>query len=87
MAENKFYLLYNNKQQEKLLTTASSYERLTGETQYYSEGVWFEYEYKDGSNFLFNEKLMKGINFPTEPKKREVKEFGGDVKPTFKWVG
>lgn len=89
MSENKFYLLYNNKQQEKLLTTASTYNKLTGETEYYSEGVWFEYDTKEGSNFLSNEKQMKGIDFPATPKERDydkLKKNIQEAKSNFKWV-
>lgn len=86
MAITKFYLLYSDEQQSKLLTTASSDEKMKIETDYYTNGVWFEYDQNDGSNFLFNEKKIKGIKFPSEAKLRVVKDFGSkDMKP-FKWV-
>lgn len=86
MGVTKFYLLYKDDNQSKLLTTASSEEKRLSETEFYSEGTWFEYDQNDGSNFLFNEKKMKGIKFPTEPKVRDVKEFGTTPKASFKWV-
>lgn len=82
MASTKFYVLYNNKEQSKLLTTANSPEKLKNETEFYSEGFWFEYDRKEESNLIENEKEMKGIKFPKEPKSRDVKngDFGGKSK-------
>jgi len=82
----KYYLLYNNDEQNKLLTTASSEEKLKSETEYYSEGVWFEYDQVENSNHLINEKKMKGIKFPVEPKSRDTKDFGEVKKKAFNWV-
>lgn len=86
MAITKFYLLYNDEKQSKLLTTASSEENVNSETLYYTEGVWFEYDQREASNHLFNEKKMKGIKFPAEAKLRVVKNFGSEKKESFKWV-
>lgn len=86
MSVTKFYLLYNDEKQSKLLTTASSEEKLNIETEYYSDGVWFEYDQNEGTNHLFNEKKMKGIKFPTEAKLKLVKNYGSEKKESFKWV-
>jgi len=75
MNGEKYYLLYDNKNQTKLLATANSLENLKNETEYYSEGIWFEYDQKINSNLLENEKEMKGIKFPKEPKERLKKEW------------
>jgi len=75
MNGEKYYLLYDNKNQTKLLATANSLENLKNETEYYSEGTWFEYDQKINSNLLENEKEMKGIKFPKEPKERLKKEW------------
>lgn len=82
----KYYLLYNNDEQSKLFTTASSVEKLESETEYYSDGVWFEYDQVENSNHLTNEKKMKGIKFPAEPKTRNSKDFGEVKKKAFNWV-
>jgi hypothetical protein len=81
----KYYLLYDNKNQNKLLTTASDEEKLKMETEYYSTGVWFSYDMKDGSNLLENEKEVKRIKFPEVPKVR-VRYGEEEKKITFKWV-
>lgn len=86
MGVTKFYLLYNDDQQSKLLTTASSEEKIKSETEYYTNGIWFEYDQNDGSNFLFNEKKVKGIKFPFEAKLRVIKDFAPVKKEVFKWV-
>ena len=82
----KFYLLYSNKNQEKLHTTASSEEKMKNETEYYSSGVWFSYDQKEGSNLLENEKEMKGIKFPEVPKVRVRYGEEEDKKTKFKWL-
>lgn len=83
---SKFYLLYNNKQQEKFLSMAASEENMKEESEYYITGVWFSYDSKDGSNLLENEKEIKNTFFPKEPK---VRARYGEVEKniTFKWVG
>ncbi len=86
MAETKFYLLYNNKAQDKFISMASSLEKITEESQFHENGAWFEYDMKEDSSFLFNEKYVKGIEFPKEPKKREYGEFNPAPKAKFKWL-
>jgi hypothetical protein len=85
-AMEKFYALYNNKNQEKLLTTANSEEKLKLETEYYTGGVWFSYDKKEDSNLIENEKEMKGIKFPEIAKQREYKNTDTEKKSNFKWV-
>lgn len=82
----KFYLLYNNKAQEKLLSTASSEEKLLEETSYYSGGTWFEYDTTSGSSVLFNEKIKTGIKFPKQPKERDYFKNSSLPKPKNFWV-
>lgn len=85
MANGKFYLLYNNRQQEKLLTMAENEEVLKEETEYYLTGVWFSYDMKENSNMLENEKEVKGIKFPQQAKER--KKLWEETKNiNFKWV-
>jgi hypothetical protein len=87
MELEKYYALYSDKEQTKLLSLASSIEKVRIETEYHSAGVWFEYDQKPGSNFLFNERILQGIEFPKEPKKREYgSHFDSPTKPNFKWV-
>lgn len=86
MGETKFYLLYSNKAQDKFLCMAATLDKINEESQFYSEGAWFEYDMKENSNFLFNEKYVKGILFPSEPKKRIYAEFSTGIKPKLKWV-
>jgi len=81
----KYYLLYDNKNQNKLLSMAANEEILKSETEYYSTGVWFSYDCKENSNVLENEKEMKGIKFPEVPKVR-VRYGEEEKKITFKWV-
>ncbi len=82
----KFYLLYSDEKQSKILSMARDLEVLENETEYFNQGTWFEYDHKENSNFLFNEKKLNGITFPTEPKKRNYNEIGSDRKLAFKWV-
>lgn len=81
----KYYLLYDNKNQSKLLSMAANEETLKLETEYYTTGVWFSYDSKENSNILENEKEMKGIKFPEVPKVR-VRYGEQEKKITFKWV-
>jgi hypothetical protein len=82
---DKFYLLYSNKKQEKLLSMAKNEEKMIEETEYFSNGTWFAYDAKVDSNLLENEKEMKGIKFPAEPKVR-ARYCEEDKKINFKWV-
>jgi hypothetical protein len=81
---DKFYLLYSNKQQEKLLSMAKNEEKLKEESEYYKTGTWFAYDAKENSNLLENEKEMKGIKFPAEPKVRA--RYSEEKKNAIKWI-
>ncbi len=62
-------------------------ERLESETEFYSSGFWFEYDTVEKSNLIINEKLLKGIVFPKEPKTRDYIESEVKTKTTgFKWL-
>jgi len=78
----KYYTLYTDKQQTKLLAAVPSLEEVKSESEYYTAGVWFEYDQKVGSSLLFNEKVLTGVTFPKEAKKREVSKYDSD----FKWI-
>ena len=87
MELEKYYALYTDKQQTKLLSLAASIEQIKEETEYHSEGVWFEYDQKPGSNLLLNERLLsEKIVFPKEPKKRFYKDYDSKEHGNFKWV-
>lgn len=79
----KYYLLYNG---NKFLSMADSLEKVNSETEYYTEGTWYSYDTKEGSNLLTNEKVLKGIKFPEVAKQRNLKELTGGKKQEFKWV-
>ena len=81
----KFYLLYSDKQQSKLLTSAKSIDEIKSETEFYNSGVWFEYDTVSGSNLIINEKIVKGINFPETPKERYPQQ-ADQSKNNFKWI-
>jgi hypothetical protein len=66
----KYYLLYNNEDQDKLLAAASSEQQIKDESQFYTDGVWFEYD-DDNGNLLNEKKYRKKVKFPNEPLKRE----------------
>lgn len=67
----KVFCLYSNKEQEKLLAMAYSEEQISEESQYYSNGVWFEYDAIENSNLIENEKLYKKkVSFPNTPAER-----------------
>jgi len=83
---SKYYLLYNNKAQEKLLSSANSEDKLKEETNYYSGGTWFEYDIVDGSNVLLNEKVKSGIKFPKQPKERDLFKESTKTKPKGIWL-
>lgn len=82
---SKFYLLYNNKQQEKLLTTARNEEQIKLESEYYTFGAWFRYDEIENSSVIENEKEIKGIKFPAVAKIRE-KYSEASKKLNLKWV-
>ncbi len=65
---------------------ADSLEKVNSETEYYTEGKWYSYDTKEGSNLLENEKELKGIKFPEVAKQRNLKELTGAKKQEFKWV-
>ena len=78
--KNSCYCLYTDKKQTNLLAMAYSEEQVIEETQYYSDGVWFIYDYIE-NKFLENEKIYKKkIVFPEVPQKRiskyvEIEEY------------
>lgn len=86
MSMQKFYLLYTDDKQSKFLSMARDLEAVKNESEYFTTGTWFEYEQKEGSNFLSGEKKLNNIVFPSEAKVRTVNEFGTFKKPAFKWV-
>ena len=67
----KYWLLYSDKDQTKLLASAYEEDQLDFESQYYSKGCWFEYDIETSKNetdFLINErKYIKTIIFPKKP--------------------
>lgn len=93
MELEKWYCLYSDKKQTKFLAAVGgSLEDVKAETEYFTQGVWFEYDQRPGSNLLFNEKILKaeGIKFPTEAKLRVERGGAWDAEPAkiaeFKWV-
>ena len=83
MEKKKFYLLYNNKNQDILRASAESEEQIIEESQYYAEGVWFVYD-QIGENQILNERIYrKKIKFPETPLEREPYVTTGD---TFSWI-
>ena len=70
MSKGNVYLLYNDKEQSKLLSLAESIEELKFESQFYTGGTWFQYDCI--GNKLINEIVYsKKTSFPKNPKKRE----------------
>lgn len=85
MSSNKFFLLYSDEKQSKLLSTAVDLDMVKSESEYYTKGTWFEYDLKENSNVLHNEKVVKAIAFPESPKQRHfTHEDSGKVE--FKWL-
>jgi hypothetical protein len=79
----KWYSLYNNESQDKLLACASSEEKIKEVSEFYATGVWFEYD--DINNILHNERLYGGkVSFPETPKARSREVV--PPKKEFKWV-
>jgi hypothetical protein len=76
----KHWLLYTDEKQTKLLAGCDEEDCIEFESQYYSDGCWFEYDIevsKKGSVFLINERKYKGfVLFPSEPNERP--KFGED---------
>lgn len=72
------YALYDNKDQDNLLTFANSKEELKEKSLEYTSGVWFQYDVwvREGqSDQLFNEKLYNGKpKFAKEPVNRYKKD-------------
>jgi hypothetical protein len=78
----KWFSLYTNQAQDKLLACTRFEEKIAEISEFYSTGVWFEYD--DVNNILHNERLYKGkVKFPEQPKERPRVEI---VSPKFKWV-
>lgn len=69
MAGKKYYCLYTDELQTRLLAIAESKEQIKEETQYYSDGCWFEYNLVD-DKFLVDEKILRRYKFPKEAKER-----------------
>lgn len=84
----KFYLLYSDKNQSKLLTSAKDKDEVKSESEYYTNGVWFEYDCVSGSNVIVNEKTLKGVVFPETAKSRPSEQrYVQDINgKTFKWI-
>ena len=56
-----------------MLVSANNLEEVAAESEYYTSGQWFQYNTKEGSNILENEKELKGIKFPEVAKERAKK--------------
>lgn len=90
----KYYSLYENKDQKKLLAAAYSKEELKEVSLEYTGGTWFEYdvEIEEGkTDLMYNERLYKGrpkfaaeINIKEETKDDEdefaLKSSIGDLR-------
>lgn len=76
----KYWLLYSDKDQTKLLASAQEEDQIDFESQYYSKGCWFEYDTEISPNkteYLINErKYSKAIKFPETPFDRP--KYGDD---------
>lgn len=80
----KVFCLYTNKEQERLLAMAYSEEQINEESQYYSGGVWFEYDVIENTSIIDNERLYKkSIDFPETPN---IRPKYVEEKETYKWI-
>jgi len=72
----KTYLLYIDKEQTKLLAMAYDEEQIKTESQYFTNGVWFEYDNIADTILIINERqYKKKITFPDLPLERpKIKE-------------
>lgn len=74
MKNEKQWCLYSDKEQTELLACAYEEDQIVFESQYYSEGCWFEYDVEKTekeSEILINErKYRKKVRFPKEPLER-----------------
>lgn len=72
--QTKQWCLYTDKEQTQLLACAYEEAQIDFESQYYSEGCWFEYDVEITERktaFLVNEKeYKKKVRFPKEPIER-----------------
>lgn len=81
------YCLYDNKEQDNLLTMAYSEEEVKEESKFYSSGVWFVGDNTIDSNMVLNERrYKKRIKFPDKPEKRpSYHEIQEEIKLNSKW--
>ena len=67
----KTYLLYADKEQKKLLAIAYDEEQIKIESQYFTNGVWFECDNIANTIMIINERLYKKkVTFPETPLAR-----------------
>ncbi len=72
--KNKFYCLYTDASQGKLLACANDIDEVMAESKFYSEGCWFEYDIEDNHD-LYNEREFGYDQFPEDPSSRLKEEF------------
>ena len=71
---DKFYCLYSDASQEKLLACADDIDGVIAESKFYSEGCWFEYDMEDNHN-LYNEREFGYDQFPEDPSLKLKDEY------------
>lgn len=75
--------LYKNEDQDILYACAYSEDEIKKISEYYSSGIWYEYDLID-DKFLVNERsYTKKVKFPKKPKERKKLETE-EIK--YKWI-
>jgi len=80
----KVYSLYSDEDQKQLLAMAYSEEQIEEESQYYTDGCWFEYDLENDSIMLNEKPYSKKIKFPKTPK--EWIRYRDDNNKQYKWI-
>lgn len=82
MKKNKYYLLYSDNKQTKLIASAEDIDEVIYESKFRKEGCWFEYDIKDDHD-LYNEREFGYDQFPEEPEERFSTKIDADDRVLF----
>jgi hypothetical protein len=83
---DKHYCLYTDLEQTKLLACARGIDQMLEQSQYYSDGCWFEYDVsisEKDTTFLLNEREFGFKQFPINPSPRPNLLIKSDDRVTF----
>lgn len=79
----KYWLLYDSEKQSNLLVAVKTEEEIKHMSQFFTSGVWFEYDIKN-DYLLLNERLYeKKVKFPKTPLPWQGYQ---EEKESYQWI-